>query len=454
MSILIDYVIPFLVALGLLILVHELGHYLVARWCGVKVLRFSIGFGRPLFKRRIGADGTEWVLAVFPLGGYVKMLGENADDGEVDERESHRAFDRQPVGRRIAIVAAGPVFNLLLAVVLYWGLFMAGSVELRAFVAPTAVDGSPAQAAGVREGDLVLAVADEEVKSWPDLRWALLRHAIDRAETRLLVRTTEGDDAVRILDLRGFSLDDADKEDPIISMGLRPSLPPSPAVIDNVLEEGAAARAGLRKGDEIIAIDGRPVETGGDVGEIVRASAGQGRVFAVRRDGENRDFTIVPDEKRLQDGSVAGFIGVGFDTSAQIVMVRYGPAGALARAVRQTWEMSVLSLKSIGQMIVGHISLKNVSGPIMIADFAGKSAQHGLVPFIRFLAFVSISLGVLNLLPVPVLDGGHLLYYALEFIKGSALPERVMEVGQRIGLTLLLMLMAFAIFNDINRLVS
>ncbi|MDR0702472.1 MAG: RIP metalloprotease RseP [Azoarcus sp.] len=451
MSFLFDYVIPFLAALGVLIFVHELGHYWVARWCGVKVLRFSIGFGRPLFKWRMGPDGTEWVLAAFPLGGYVKMLDET--EGEVAAHELHRAFNRQPIRRRFAIVAAGPVFNLLLAVVLYWALFVAGSNELRPFIAPTAVADSVARTAGVREGDLVLEVDGSEVKSWQDLRWALLRRAIDRDEARLLVRTAEGGNAVRAFDLSGFSIDDAGKEDPVTLMGLRPL--PFPPLIDGVMEGGAAARAGLRKGDEITAIDGKPVTSYRDVVETVRASPGKTLLFTVRRAGEEQDFTLVPEGKQTE-GSEAriGFIGAGFDASAMFAAVRYGPLDALARALRLTWETSVLSLKSIGQMIVGNISLKNVSGPLTIADFAGKSARLGVAPFIRFLALISISLGILNLLPVPVLDGGHLLYYALEFIKGGALSVRAVEVGQRIGLTLLLMLMAFALFNDINRLVS
>ncbi|MDR1662437.1 MAG: RIP metalloprotease RseP [Azoarcus sp.] len=450
MSLLSDYLIPFLLALGLLILVHELGHYLVARWCGVKVLRFSIGFGRPLFMRR-SADGVEWVLAAFPLGGYVKMLDEN--EGRVEAHELHRAFNRQPIRRRFAIVAAGPVFNLLLAVVLYWGLFVAGSSELRPFITPTATAETLARVAGVRDGDLALEVNGDEVKSWQDLRWALLRRAIDRSEARLLVRTAEGGNAVRTLDLSGFSIDDAAREDPVILMGLRP-LPPPP-LIDGVEKGGAADKAGLRKGDEIAAIDGKPVGSSRDVVEIVRASPGLSRVFTVRRAGEMRDFTLVPAQKQREGADApVGFIGASFDASAMFATVRYGPVGALNRAIRLTWETSILSLKSIGQMIMGNISLKNVSGPLTIADFAGKSAQLGLTPFIRFLAFISISLGVLNLLPVPVLDGGHLLYYALEFLKGGALSGRFVEVGQRIGLTLLLVLMAFALFNDINRLVS
>jgi regulator of sigma E protease len=450
MSIFIDYVIPCIVALELLILFHELGHYLVARWCGVKVLRFSVGFGRPLV-RYVGRDGTEWVLAAIPLGGYVKMLDES--EGEVAEHEAHLAFNRQAVGRRFAVVAAGPIFNLLLAVILYWGLYVVGSEELRPSIGPTAAAESPARAAGVRAGDLVLNIDNHEIKSWQDLRWALLQHAIDGSEVQMLVRTVEGENAVRTLDLSGFSLDAAGREDAVILMGLRPSPPPAPALIDAVEEGGAADTAGLRKGDEILAIDGEAVSSSREVIEAVRASPGQARVLTVRREGNELSLTVTPGEKQVKDGAAIGFIGAGFDVSVMFANVRYGPGEALGRAVRLTWETSALSLKSIGQMITGKISLKNVSGPITIADFAGRSAQLGLAAFIRFLAFISISLGILNLLPVPVLDGGHLLYYAVEFLKGGPLSVRVMEVGQKIGLTLLLMLMAFAFYNDISRLI-
>ncbi|MDR2015723.1 MAG: RIP metalloprotease RseP [Azoarcus sp.] len=449
MSFFLTYIVPFTIALGLLILVHELGHYLVARWCGVKVLRFSIGFGHPLLKYQ-GKGETEWVLAAFPFGGYVKMLGES--DDEVEEHESHRAFSRQSVGRRFAIVAAGPVFNLLLAVVLYWGLFVGGSEELRPLIASAAeTQTSLAHNAGVRDGDLVLSVNGDEIKSWQDLRWNLLRHALDRDEARLLVRTRSGNDAERILDLRNFSLDDVGKEDPVFRMGLRPAS--VPAFVVHVEEDGAAARGGLVVGDEIVAIDDKAINLIHEVVETVRAAPGQTRMFTVRRGGEERTFPVTVDEKRAGEGKAVGIIGVHFDTSSLFARVSYGPADALARAIRQTWETSALTLKSIGLMILGDISLENVSGPITIANIAGKTAQHGTAAFIRFLAFISISLGILNLLPIPVLDGGHLLYYAVEFIKGGALSSRAMEIGQKIGLTLLFMLMAFALYNDINRLI-
>jgi regulator of sigma E protease len=450
MSLLINYIIPFSVALGVLILIHELGHYLVARCCGVKVLRFSIGFGRPLLKYR-GTGETEWVLAAIPLGGYVKMLGESEDEEGIEEHELHRAFNRQPVGRRFAIVAAGPVFNLLLAVVLYWGLFVGGSDELRPLIAPNEMEASLARGAGVREGDLVLSVNGDEIKSWQDLNWALLRHALDRNEAHLLVRTQAGEETVRTLDLQNFSLDDAGKNNPVRLMGLRPASPPP--LIGYVEEGGAADRGGMAVGDEIVAIDGKAVNWSQEVVETVRAAPGMERMFTVERGGEERTLSVTVDEKQLEDGKTVGVIGAGFDTASLFARVSYGPSDAFVRAARQTWETSAFILKSIGQMILGKISLKNVSGPVTIADYAGKAAQHGAMAFMHFLALISISLGILNLLPIPVLDGGHLLYYAVEFIKGSALSRRAVEVGQKIGIMILLMLMACALFNDINRLI-
>ncbi|MDR1424383.1 MAG: RIP metalloprotease RseP [Azoarcus sp.] len=453
MNLIVDYIIPFIIALGLLILVHELGHYLVARACGVKVLRFSIGFGRPLARWQPKPDGTEWVLSIIPLGGYVKMLGE-VDDGELSEQETHQAFSRKPVGKRFAIVAAGPIFNLLLAVVLYWGLFVVGTEELQPYIAPTESAASPARDAGVRDGDLVLGVDGNDVRSWQDLRWALLKHAVDRDAATLAVRTAEGDTATRILDLNGFSLDSPEQEDLITRMGLQVKLPPIAPLVDTVESDGAAAHAGLRKLDVILAIDGKALASSTEVVKIVRASAGQTRMFTVRRGEDRLEIAVTPDEKKQADGAVVGYIGAGFDASALFANVRYTPGAALVRAGRFTWEMSALSLKSIGQLILGNISLKNVSGPLTIADLAGKSAQHGWAAFIGFLAFISISLGILNLLPIPVLDGGHLLYYAVEFVLRKPLSERVAETGQKIGLAFLLMLMAFALYNDINRLIS
>ncbi len=451
---LLSYLVPFALALGVLILVHELGHFTVARWCGVKVLRFSVGFGKPLLLRRAGADNTEWALAAFPLGGYVKMLDER--EGEVAPAELHRAFNRQTVWRRFAIVAAGPLANFLLAIVLYWGLFVVGTDELRPRLA---LSDTPAisAAAGIRDGDLVVAVDDEPVRSWQELRWSLLRHALDSRRVVLQVRTLEEVDAFRSLDLSGIAIDDG-SSDLVARIGLKPWRPPLPATIGRLVEGGAAERAGLLVGDEVVAIDGEQIDAWEQLVERVRMAAGRSLRVEVMRDGVRRAFDLQPDEY-TEGGERIGRIGVAVAEPApgglsMFAQVSYGPVEGMVKAVRQTWETSVLSLQMIGRMLTGDVSWKNLSGPVTIADYAGQTAQLGLSHYLKFVALISISLGVLNLLPIPVLDGGHLLYYTVEIIKGGPIPERVMEIGQQIGLVLLAMLMAFAFFNDINRLIS
>lgn len=451
---LLDYLIPFALALGLLILVHELGHYLVARWCGVKVLRFSIGFGKPLIVRRAGRDGTEWALAAFPLGGYVKMLDER--EGTVAPAELHRAFNRQSVWRRFAIVAAGPLANFLLAIALYWGMFVVGTDELRPRVA---LSETPhiAAAAGIRDGDLVLAVDIEPVRSWQELRWVLLKHAIDSRRVVLEVRTLEDVTTFRTLDLSAIAIDDGAK-DLILRIGLRPWRPHIPALIGRLVEGGAAQRAGVQVGDLITAIDGKTIDGWTQLVEAVRPAAGRSVRVDLTRNGITHSLQIVP-EASTENGEIVGRIGVGVSppeigSETLFAEVRYGILEGMTKAVRQTWETSVLSLQMIGRMLLGEVSWKNLSGPVTIADYAGQTAQLGLSHYLKFVAMISISLGVLNLLPIPVLDGGHLLYYVVEIIKGGPIPERIMEIGQQIGLALLVMLMAFAFYNDINRLIS
>jgi len=449
-----DYLIPFALALGLLILVHELGHYLVARWCGVKVLRFSIGFGKPLLVRTAGRDRTEWALAAFPLGGYVKMLDER--EGPVEAGELHRSFNRQSVYRRFAIVAAGPIANFLLAIALYWGLSVAGTDELLARVA---LSDTPAiaQAAGVRDGDLVVAVDEEAVRSWQELRWVLLRHALDNRAVVLRVRTLEDVDAFRRLDLSTVAIDDGNT-DLIARIGLAPWRPQIAPVIGRIAAGSAAERAGMQSGDRVTAIAGTPIQSWAELVSRVREAPGRGLAFELERGGRMLVVDVTPEFVE-QDGARIGRIGVGVAEPAPggLAMfgeVRYGVVEGLSRAISQTWDTSVLSLKMIGRMLTGEVSWKNLSGPVTIADYAGQTAQLGWTHYLKFIALISISLGVLNLLPIPVLDGGHLLYYTVEIIKGGPIPERIMEIGQQIGLALLVMLMAFAFYNDINRLIS
>ena len=451
---LLDYLIPFVGALGLLILIHELGHYLVARWCGVKVLRFSIGFGKPLLVRRAGVDQTEWALAAFPLGGYVKMLDER--EAPVAAEELHRAFNRQSVYRRIAIVAAGPLANLLLAVVLYWGLFVGGTDELRARISVNNPASLAAQA-GLADGDLVRSLNGEQVRSWEDLRWLLLQQVIDKGRAELEVETVDERRLVRSLDLSAVAIEDEGR-DLIARIGLQPWRPLIPAVIGRLEADGAAARAGLQVGDEIIAIAGQAIHHWGELVEQVREAPGERLRFDLRRQGGELSVELTADAVGEGESRV-GRIGVAVapppDAGASMfTTVRYGLGEGLSKAVRQTWDTSVLSLRMLGRMFTGEVSWKNLSGPVTIADYAGQTAQLGMSHYLKFVALISISLGVLNLLPIPVLDGGHLMYYTVEIIKGGPVPERIMLIGQQIGLALLAMLMAFAFYNDINRLIS
>ncbi len=447
-------VLAFLVALGPLIVVHELGHYVVARWCGVKVLRFSVGFGRALFSRRFGRDRTEWVVAALPLGGYVKMVDER--EGEVPPEDLPRAFNRQSVWKRLAIVVAGPLANFLLAIALYWWLFLSGVQEAKPILAAPEA-GTVAAQAGLRAGDLVRAINDEPVSGWQDVRWRILQLALDRKSARLEVADARGAIDWRMLDLSGVAAD-AVEGDLLAKLGLRLFRPPLPPVIGEVLPGSVAARAGLASGDRFVAVDGAPLATWEALVAKVRASPDRRLAFEVERAGAIRRVELVPEPVAAGAESI-GRIGASPRVDRELlkpyeIEVRYGPLEAAGKAAARTWEMSIFSLRMLGKMILGTVSWRNLSGPITIADYAGKSASLGLATFLAFLALISISLGVLNLLPIPLLDGGHLMYYTIELLKGSPVSERAMELGQRAGLAVLLFLMAFAFYNDINRLIT
>jgi len=458
---LLSAVLAFALAIGILVVVHEYGHYSVARWCGVKVLKFSIGFGQPLYTWTSPRTGTEWTLASLPLGGYVKMLDERESDEPIAAEDLPFAFNRQSLGKRAAIVAAGPIANFLLAIVLFAATYMAGVSEPLAILGtPTA--GSVAAQAGVQEGDRVTGVvqgasAVEPVHSWTDLHWALLDAALDH-RTLVLQAQRAGQTQVLTADFKRLpagidkSADDDMDSDVVDLAGFVPG--GIRTVVASVAPGSAAALAGLQVQDRLRAINGVPL---GDVNAFVRqiqASAGHVLTLDVERAGTRLSVQVTPvAAKDANTGATVGRIGVEMGGQLQTVNVRYKPWQALGLGAKKTWDISAFSVKTFGRMLTGRASLKNLSGPVTIADYAGRSARMGLSAFISFLALVSISLGVLNLMPIPVLDGGHLLYYSAEAVTGKAVSERLQGILQRVGIFCIVALSMIALFNDLSRLI-
>lgn len=434
-----------IVSLGILVTFHEFGHYWVARRCGVRVLRFSVGFGKPLWKR-IGRDGTEYAVAWIPLGGYVKMLDER--EVEVAPSERHESFNAKSVWQRIAIVAAGPVANLLLCIALLWLMFVVGKPDFQPDIGRA--DGIAAEA-GFQAGDRLLEVDGRATRTWSEAGIALATAVIDREPTAVRVRTADGDERVRVLPLDRPGLE-LSEERPFTDLGLRPAWP---AVIGDVASGSAAEAAGLRAGDRIVSLGGRPVHTYDQVSPLLQELAGPDRPLAleVERDGRRQRLEVRP-QRAERDGQAVWQLGVLAAPLEQDALLRFGPLAAVPAALAETRQMTSDVLGMLWRMVSGQASLKNISGPITIARVANGSAGLGVAWFLNFLAILSLSLCIMNLLPIPVLDGGHLLYYLIELVKGSPVGERGLMAGQYIGLALLAGLMGLAFYNDILRLGS
>lgn len=436
----------FLLSLGILITFHEFGHFWVARRLGVRVLRFSVGFGRPLW-RRYGRDGTEYVLAAIPLGGYVKMLDER--EQAVAPADRAQAFNRQSVWARIAIVAAGPIANLILAVAAFWLMFVIGKPDFKPVIAePTGI----AQAAGLKDGDELVEIAGQPIKVWSQATIELVRLAIARNDVPVVVRQADGDLLRVILPVSRIARG-VDERQALRELGVQPKLPSAPAVVGRLSGGRPAALAGLEVGDEIAAINGAPVADFAALVELIQREAGKAAPLElqVRRAGSNRTITLTAEPETGTDGKPRFVIGIGpIDT--RDALLRYSPLAAVPAALRETWHLSTTTLEVLGRMLVGHASLQNIAGPVGIAQIADSSASMGLAWFLSFLALMSLSIAILNLLPIPILDGGHLMYYFIELLKGSPVSERVMLAGNYVGLVLLAGLMCLAFFNDFTRL--
>lgn len=450
----IQTVLAFLAALTLLIFVHELGHFAVARWCGVKVLKFSIGFGPAIWSRAFGADRTEWIIAAIPLGGYVQMLDERDRDpaSPIARADLPRAFSQRPLHQRALIVLAGPLANFLLAIVLYAALAWGGTEQ------PVPVIDSPPAAsaaadAGLMAGDRVVAVNGTPLQSWNQLRLKIIDASLGGETVTLTVERGGALQPVRI-GTRGAMSSEPPDRDPLQVLGML--LAPGEVLIGSVMAGEPAIEAGLRAGDKVVAVNGEPVRRARELIERVRESAGRALVMTVERGADELTVRVVPtaQDAGTGGGQARGRIGAMLQDRVRTEVVRSGPTESILLGVARTWEMSAFSVRMLGRMLTGDLSVRNLSGPVTIADMAGQTARTGLESYLGFLALISVSLGVLNLLPIPVLDGGHLVYYAVEAIRRRPLSDQVMALTQKAGLLLVVFMMALALFNDFTRLIG
>jgi regulator of sigma E protease len=451
--------LAFIFTLGLVITIHEYGHYQVAKWCEVRILKFSIGFGQPLFSKKIGRDQTEFIVAVIPLGGYVKMLDEReieSDQLQYTEVELKRSFNRQPVFKRMAIVLAGPFANLLLAIVLYWMLFMMGVVGIKPILGQV-VDSSPAASANFAFGEMIQKINGKDVATWQEVRWLLLNESLEKGSVDIQAISHNQEIHLHQLNLSGIKLDEA-KQDILAKVGFTIYQPDIPARIGYVIKNSPADLAGLKTNDLVLVVNKVNVATWEDFVREVRVHPNSSIDIVLRRDAKEVLLTVTP-EQVLENGKMIGRIGAGLSIEQSeldqvMVTKHYSVFNALIQSIEKTWDTAIFSLKMLGNMLVGQVSWKGMSGPVTIASYAGQSANMGIQAFIGFIALISISIGVLNLMPIPVLDGGHFMYYVIEIFTGKPVPEDVMMIGQKIGFSILGFMMILALYNDINRLIS
>jgi len=440
----------FILALGILVTVHEYGHFWVARKAGVKVLRFSIGFGKPLISWH-DKLGTEYVIAAIPLGGYVKMLDERVE--EVPDDEKHLSFNSKSVQARIAIVAAGPFANFAFAIVLLWAMYMLGVQSVKPVIGSIETS-SRAEVAGIKPDQTLISIGNETVYDWRETTFALMQN-MGESKVKVIVNDPIEGQAVKNLNLEGWTLGD-DVQSPLHSVGITPFRPLITTELAHIAEDSAAKKYGLQVGDKIYLIDGEKISSWTQLVGIIQASANKSLLMTISRGDEKLNINVVPDNKPTKDGFSQGYLGVVPLASkwpeGYIITRQYGPIDGLFQGVDKTWQMISLSFEMIGNLLTGQVSVKNLSGPIGIAQGAGASVSYGLVAFLSFLALISVNLGVFNLLPLPILDGGHLMYYIIELIRKKPVSERTQEFGFRIGALVLLLLTGFALFNDFMRL--
>jgi regulator of sigma E protease len=463
-------ILAFIVTIGILVTIHEFGHFQVARWCGVKVIRFSVGFGKPLWQKMFGKDKTEFILAAIPLGGFVKMLDERelkaereanpqANHVNYSEADLTRAFNRQAVWKRMLIVCAGPAANLLLAIALYWLLFMQGVAGIRPIIGEVA-DNSFAAQASLKAGALIKTIAGEPINSWQDARWILLEKSMDsKSLTGKPVKIeTMSDNELHSHTLSFTGINSDPEVDVLKKLGIAEYEPTIPAVVSEILPHSAAEKAGFQPKDTIVSINKNPIKYWDEMVSVIKANPAKALTFEVMR--QQKVIHIIATPEAFNDsGKTIGRLGASAkpsqaDINELLIEQHYSPTQSLNQAIKKTWDTSIFSLKMLWKMLMGQVSVKSLSGPVSIATYAGESANLGIKPFLEFLALVSISIGVLNLLPIPVLDGGHLMYYIVEIFKGSPVSTQTLLIGQKIGFGLLGLLMTIAIFNDFNRLIA